>query len=69
MATGWVKQFTHERGFGFIVPDDRGPDVFVHVKALVNADELHPGDRVTFEVENDVQRGKMRAARVRVIND
>jgi CspA family cold shock protein len=69
MATGWVKAFTHERGFGFIVPDDRSADVFVHVRSLMNVDELHSGDRVSFEVEDDVQRGKLRAARVRVIKD
>jgi CspA family cold shock protein len=69
MAKGQIAMIDHERGFGFIVPNDRGADVFVHVKALMNADELHYGDRVSFEVEDDDRRGKLRAARVRVIKD
>ncbi|MEH2468974.1 CspA family cold shock protein [Nitrobacteraceae bacterium AZCC 2161] len=67
MPTGKVTAFVADRGFGFIAPDERGADVFVHVNNLVNADELQPGDRVQFEVVMDDRRGKPRADKVRVI--
>ena len=52
---GTVKFWDDSRGFGFIVPDDGGKDVFVHVTA-VKAARMQPpqeGDRIAFDVESD----------------
>ncbi|MBN4081659.1 cold-shock protein [bacterium AH-315-C07] len=50
MATGTVKWFNNQKGFGFIVPDDSGKDVFVHQKGLI--DEIRENDKVEYEVED-----------------
>ena len=51
MATGTVKWFNAEKGYGFISPDE-GPDVFVHFSAIVGGGyrSLEENERVTFEV-------------------
>ena len=53
MATGTVKWFNDEKGFGFITPDDGSKDLFVHQSAIV-ADghrTLAEGAKVNFESE------------------
>ena len=50
MATGTVKFFNEQKGFGFIIPDDGGKDIFVH-KTGTN-DSLWEGDKVDYEVED-----------------
>jgi CspA family cold shock protein len=61
-ATGTVKFFNSQKGFGFIQRDDGQPDAFVHISAVERAGMrgLNEGDRVEFEVEVD-QRGKQAA--------
>jgi CspA family cold shock protein len=52
MATGTVKWFNAEKGFGFIQQDGGGPDVFVHYSAINSAGyrSLDEGAKVSFDV-------------------
>ncbi|MCX4585876.1 cold-shock protein [Streptomyces sp. NBC_01481] len=52
MATGTVKWFNADKGFGFIQQDDGGPDVFVHFSAIqaTGFKELVEGNKVEYEV-------------------
>ncbi|MEV0411531.1 cold-shock protein [Streptomyces sp. NPDC050448] len=52
MATGIVKWFNSEKGFGFIQQDDGGPDVFVHFSAIQTTGfkELAEGQKVEYDV-------------------
>jgi CspA family cold shock protein len=49
MATGKVKFFNDQKGFGFITPDDGSKDIFVHISE-VQAGTLSDGDSVEYEV-------------------
>ena len=64
MATGTVKWFNAQKGFGFIQPDDGSKDVFVHISAVESAGlrGLMEGQKVTFELTNE--RGKVAATRL-----
>jgi len=63
MTTGTVKFFNATKGFGFIQPDNGGPDAFVHISAVERSGmrELVEGQKVSFEVERDNRSGKMSA--------
>jgi CspA family cold shock protein len=52
MATGTVKWFNSEKGFGFIEQDGGGADVFAHYSNIATQGfrELHEGQKVTFDV-------------------
>jgi CspA family cold shock protein len=52
MAQGTVKWFNAEKGFGFITPDEGGPDLFVHHTAIQDRGfrTLQENQRVTFDV-------------------
>jgi CspA family cold shock protein len=63
MAQGTVKFFNAQKGFGFIVQDNGGPDVFVHVSAVERAGltGLVEGQKLSFDIEADRRSGKSAA--------
>ena len=63
MATGTVKWFNSQKGFGFIQPSDGSKDVFVHISAVERAgmSDLREGQKVNFELKEDRMRGKVSA--------
>ncbi len=68
MATGIVKFWSDERGFGFIVPDDGGDDVFVQPAGLANKLRWpSEGDRVEFDIVT--RRDRVAAGQCRILRD
>lgn len=69
MATGTVKWFNSQKGFGFIQPDNGGPDVFVHISAVERAglSTLNEGQKISFETEKDARSGKMAAGQLAAV--
>mgnify|MGYP000642058512 CR=1 FL=1 len=69
MATGTVKWFNSTKGFGFIQPDQGGPDVFVHISAVERAGlrGLNDGQKVSFEVVADRRTGKSSAEQIKEV--
>ena len=62
MPIGTVKFFNETKGYGFIAPEDGGPDAFVHISAVERAGmrSLEKDQRVSYELEED-RRGKTAA--------
>ena len=69
MATGTVKWFSVQKGFGFISPDTGGNDAFVHISAVERSglSELREGQKVSFELVSDRKSGKMSADNLKAI--
>lgn len=67
MATGTVKWFNNQKGYGFIEPDGGGSDVFVHISAVHAAgmDTLREGQRISYEVTTDQKKGKSSATNLK----
>jgi CspA family cold shock protein len=53
MATGTVKWFNDDKGFGFITPDEPGKDLFVHFNAIQGSGfkSLSEGAKVSYDTE------------------
>lgn len=68
MATGTVKWFNATKGYGFIQPENGGPDVFLHISALeaIGVKSVNEGQRLSYEVET--QRGKSAAAQIKLLD-
>jgi CspA family cold shock protein len=68
MATGTVKWFNSQKGYGFIQPDDGSKDVFVHISAVERSDlgNLQEGQKLSFELERG-QQGKVSAVDLRAV--
>jgi len=62
MPTGTVKFFNADKGYGFIAPEDGGPDSFVHISAVERSglQSLSQDQRVRYELEDD-RRGRKSA--------
>jgi CspA family cold shock protein len=69
MATGTVKFFNAQKGFGFIAQDAGGPDVFVHISAVERAgmSNLNDGQKVSFDIEADRRNGKSAATNLQAV--
>jgi cold shock protein len=66
MATGTVKWFNTQKGYGFIQPDDGSRDVFVHISAVEQSGigYLNEGQKLSYELERGNQ-GKTSAVNLK----
>lgn len=69
MATGSVKWFDKNKGFGFIIPDEGGDDLFAHYSSIEGAGfkTLEERDRVEFDVEK-TDKG-YQALNIKIVDD
>lgn len=69
MATGTVKWFNPDKGYGFIQPDTGGSDVFVHVSAVEAAGlrTLNDNQKISYEMIED-RRGRSSAGNLQLMD-
>jgi cold shock protein len=69
MATGTVKFFNTQKGYGFIIQDGGGPDVFVHISAVERSGmhNLNEGQKLSYDVQDDPRSGKAAAANLQAV--
>ena len=65
MATGTVKFFNVQKGYGFIAPSDGGKDVFVHISAVERSgmNGLNEGQKINYEIATE--RGRSAAVNLK----
>ncbi len=68
MASGTVKWFNGQKGYGFIQPDDGTQDVFVHISAVERSGlgGLNEGQKLSFDLERG-QQGKTSAVNLQAV--
>ncbi len=68
MATGTVKWFNAQKGYGFLQPEDGSKDVFVHISAVERAGMagLREGQKLSFELERG-QQGRVSAVNLKEV--
>lgn len=68
MATGTVKWFNTDKGYGFIQPDAGGSDIFVHITAVQAAGirNLPDGQKISYEAETG-RNGKTSAIDLKLL--
>ena len=67
MASGTVKWFNAQKGYGFIQPEDGSGDVFVHISAVERSGmgNLNEGQKLSYELETG-QQGRTSAVNLRI---
>jgi len=70
MPLGVVKSFNDTRGFGFIIPNGGGNDIFVHINDVRSSGytTLRPGQRISFELVPDKPGRPPKAAKLQLFN-
>ena len=66
MASGTIKWFNAQKGYGFIQPNDGSNDIFVHISAVERAElsSLHENQKLSYELERG-QQGKTSAVNLK----
>ncbi|MEL6663771.1 MAG: cold-shock protein [Pseudomonadota bacterium] len=69
MATGKVKWFNDQKGYGFIKPDDGGSDIFVHISAVERSGlrSLQEDQAIQYELYTDERRNKTSAVDLKIL--
>ena len=69
MPNGIVKWFNHNKGYGFITPENETKDVFVHISAIEKSGlrSLNENQKVSFNLSEN--RGKTSAVNIQIIVD
>ena len=69
MATGKVKWFNDQKGYGFIKPDEGGQDIFVHISAVERSGlrSLQEDQAIQYELYTDDRRGKTSAVDLKIL--